>query len=57
MKTTIFQYFKNYGSLTRVTRLEVASNMADPISITHSLHIPLSSDKERNKERKKEKNV
>ena len=27
-----FQYFKSYGSPTRVTRLNVAPNMADPIS-------------------------
>ena len=32
MKTTIFQCSKNCGSLTRVTRLKVALNMADPIS-------------------------
>ena len=33
MKTTIFQCTKKYGSPTRATRLKVASNMADPISI------------------------
>ena len=32
-QTTIFQCSKNYSSLTRVTRLKVAPNMADPISI------------------------
>ena len=32
-KTTIFQYSKNYGSPTRVTRLKVAPNMADSISM------------------------
>ena len=31
--TTIFQCSENYGSPTRVTRLKVAPNMADPISI------------------------
>ena len=33
LKTIIFQYSKNYGSPTPVTRLKVASNMADPISL------------------------
>ena len=33
LKTTIFQCSKNYGSPTRVTRLRVAPNMADPISL------------------------
>ena len=32
----IFQCYKNYGSLTRVTRLKVVLNMADPISIEDS---------------------
>ena len=32
-QTTSFQCFKNYGSLTRVTRLKVAPNMTDPIRI------------------------
>ena len=36
MKTTIFQCSKNYVSLTCVTRLKVAPNMADPISIKDS---------------------
>ena len=31
-KTTIFHHSKYYGSPTRVTKLKVASNMADPIS-------------------------
>ena len=29
-KTFICHYYKNYGSLTRVTRLKFALNMADP---------------------------
>ena len=29
-KTSIFHYVNNYGSLTRVTRLKVAVNRADP---------------------------
>ena len=33
LKTIIFQCSKNYGSPTRVTRLKVAPNMADPISL------------------------
>ena len=36
-QTTIFQRSKNYVSLTRVTRLKVAPNMADPISIKDSV--------------------
>ena len=32
LKTTIFQCSMNYCSPTRVTRLTVAPNMADPIS-------------------------
>ena len=32
-QTTIFRHSKNYGSLTRVTRLKVAPNMSDLISI------------------------
>ena len=32
-KTTIFHCSKHYGSPTCVTRLKVAPNMADPISI------------------------
>ena len=34
-KTTIFQRSKYYDSPTRVTRLKVESNMADPINIRH----------------------
>ena len=37
LKTTIFQCSKSYGSPTRVTRLKVASNMADPISLNENL--------------------
>ena len=33
---TIFQCSKNYGSPTRVTRLKIAPNMADPIKIKNS---------------------
>ena len=33
LKTIIFQCSKNYGSPTRVTRLKVAPNMTDPISL------------------------
>ena len=33
LKTIIYQCSKNYGSPTRTTRLDVASNMADPISL------------------------
>ena len=33
LKTTIFQCSKNYVSPTRVTRLKVAPNTADPISL------------------------
>ena len=33
LKTTIFQCFTNYGSLTQATRLQVAPNMTDPISL------------------------
>ena len=36
-KTIIFQCSKNYGSLTRVTRLKVAPIMADPISLNENL--------------------
>ena len=32
-KTTIVQCSKNYGSSTRVTRLEMAPNMVDPIDL------------------------
>ena len=35
--TIIFQRSKNYGSPTRVTRLKVAPNMADPISLNENL--------------------
>ena len=31
LKAIIFQYSKNYQNLTRITRLQVAANMADPI--------------------------
>ena len=37
LKTIIFQCSKNYGSPTRVTRLKVAPNMADPISLNENL--------------------
>ena len=33
LQTTNFQYSKNFGSPTRVTRLEVALKMIDPISL------------------------
>ena len=33
LETIIFQCSINYGSPTRVTRLKVAPNMADPISL------------------------
>ena len=33
IKTTIFKCSKHYGSPTLVTRLKVAPNMADPISL------------------------
>ena len=36
MKTTTFQCFKHYGIPTRVTRLKIALNIADPISIKDS---------------------
>ena len=36
-ETIIFQYSKNYGTPTRVTRLKVAPNMADPISLSENL--------------------
>ena len=35
-KLPSFESSKNYGSPTRVTRLKVAPNMADPISIKDS---------------------
>ena len=34
LKAIIFQCSKNYGSLTRATRLKVTSNIADPIILT-----------------------
>ena len=37
MTTTIFQSSENYGSPTQVTRLKVALNMADPISLNKNL--------------------
>ena len=37
LKTTIYQCSKNYISPTRATRLKVAPNMADPISIKDSV--------------------
>ena len=37
LKTIIFQYFKNDGIPTRVTRLKVELNMADPISLNENL--------------------
>ena len=37
MKTIIFQCSKNYDSPTRVTRLKVAPNKADPISLNENL--------------------
>ena len=39
-KTIIFQCSKNYGTPTRVTRLKVAPNMADPISLNENLQKP-----------------
>ena len=36
LKITIFQCSKNCGSMTCVTRLKVAPNMADPISLEDS---------------------
>ena len=36
-KTIIFHCSKNYSSPTRVTRLKVAPNMADPISLNENL--------------------
>ena len=36
LKTIIFQCSKNYGTPTRVTRLKVAPNMADPISFNEN---------------------
>ena len=33
LKTIIFQCSKNYSSLTRVTRLKIAPNMTNPISL------------------------
>ena len=36
LKTIIFQWSKTYGSLTRVTRLKVAPNMVDPISLNET---------------------
>ena len=38
-QTTVFLYFKNYGCLTRVTRLKFASNMGDPI-VLDTLYSP-----------------
>ena len=35
--TIIFQCSKNYGTPTRVTRLKVAPNMAEPISLNENL--------------------
>ena len=40
LKTTIFQCSKNNGTPTRVARLEVAANMADPISLIENLPWP-----------------
>ena len=37
LKTIIFQCSKNYDSPTRVTRLKVAPNMVDPISLTENI--------------------
>ena len=39
-KTIIFQCSKSYGSSTRVTRLKVAPNIADPISLNENLQQP-----------------
>ena len=33
LKSIIFQYSKKYGNPTRVTRLKVAPNMENPISL------------------------
>ena len=35
-QTSIFQFSKKYSIPTRVTKLKVAPNMADPISIKDS---------------------
>ena len=37
LKTIIFQCSKNFGNPTLVTRLKVAPNMADPISLNENL--------------------
>ena len=37
MKIIIFQCSKNYETPTLVTRLKVAQNMADPISLNEKL--------------------
>ena len=37
LKTIIFHFSKNYGNPTRVTRLKVAPNMADQISLNENL--------------------
>ena len=36
LKSNIFQCYKNYCRPTRVTRLKVEPNMADPISLTET---------------------
>ena len=37
LKTIIFQCSKNYSTPTRVTRLKVGPNTADPISLNENL--------------------
>ena len=37
LKTIIFQFSKTYGTPTFVTRLKVAPNMADPISVNGTI--------------------
>ena len=40
LKTTFFQCSKSNGSSTRVTRLKVSPNMADPISLKENRSLP-----------------
>ena len=42
--TSIFHYYKNYGSLTRVTRLKVALNMADHYMSFWGQFVPLRAE-------------
>ena len=43
LKTIVFQCSKKYGSPTRVTRLKVVPNMADPISLKLTTNVALSN--------------